>query len=40
MDVDGGCVLLVVNGHGLLDIAAIVAWDEDVKNLELTTKPN
>lgn len=40
MDVDGGRVLLVVNGHCLLDKAAITAWDEDVKNLELTAKPN
>lgn len=40
MDVDGGRVLLVVNAHCLLDIGAIFAWDEDVKNLELTTKPN
>lgn len=34
MDVDGGSVLLVVDGHCLLDIAAIGAWGEDVKNLD------
>lgn len=34
VDVDGGSVLLVVNGHCLLDIAAIGAWGEDVKNLD------
>lgn len=31
MDADGGSVLLIINGHCLLDIAAIVAWAEDVK---------
>jgi hypothetical protein len=40
VDVDGGRVLLVVDGHCLLDIASIFAWDEDIKNLELTIKPN
>lgn len=38
MDIDCGSVLLVVNGHCLLDTAAIAAWGEDVKNLELMTK--
>lgn len=38
MDVDGGSVLLVVNAHCLLDIAAIDTWGDDVKDLELTTK--
>lgn len=38
VDVDGGSVLLVVDAHCLLDIAAIGAWGDDVKNLELTTK--
>lgn len=38
VDVDGGSVLLVVNAHRLLDVVAIGAWGDNVKNLELTTK--
>lgn len=38
MDVDGGSVLLVVDAHRLLDVVAIGAWGDNVKNLELTTK--
>lgn len=38
MDVDGGSVLLVIDAHRLLDVVAIGARGDDVKNLELTTK--
>lgn len=40
VDVDGGRVLLVVDGYCFLDIVFIFVWDEDIKNLELIIKLN
>lgn len=34
MDVNDGCIFLIINCHCLLNIATIVVWADDVINLD------
>lgn len=40
MDVNDGSVFFIVNCHCLLNIATIVVWADDVKNLDWPQRQN